>query len=254
MLKVRRSRLYTLWFGWYSRRQFRRFFNSVQVFMEPGVQEMDLRTPVVFYANHACWWDGFWSQLCTEEFFNQNLHIIIEYEQLKKHRFFTRVGAFSLDRARPRSIPATLEYAASLLSAESTRQNALWIFPQGKIEPADKRPLRFLRGTASVVERVLKKTKGIYLVSVVSRIEYLNEQKPDLFLSFKGPQLIVPDEYPGPDALTSAMQEITERHLDGLRRDIMDGRTGNARVLVKGTPSINRRVEKIRQMLGLEKE
>ncbi len=34
-LKVNRSRLYTLWFGWYSRRQFRRFFNSVRVFMNP---------------------------------------------------------------------------------------------------------------------------------------------------------------------------------------------------------------------------
>jgi chlorobactene lauroyltransferase len=254
MLKVRRSRLYTLWFGWYSRRQFRRYFNSVQVFTEPGVQEMDLRTPVIFYANHFCWWDGFWSQLCTEELFSQNLHIIIEYRQLRKYRFFTRVGAFSLDRSRPRSIPGTLAYAAELLTEPSPRQNALWIFPQGQIEPIDKRPLVFLRGTASVVERVLEKTTGIYLVSVVSRIEYLNEQKPDLFLSFRKPQLILPEEFPGTEALTSILRDVTEEHLDKLRINIMDGRTEGAKVLVKGTPSINRRVEEIRRFLRLEKE
>lgn len=70
-LKVNRSRLYTLWFGWYSRRQFRRFFNSVRVFMNPQTPLMERGVPVVFYANHAYWWDGFWSQLCTENFFTR---------------------------------------------------------------------------------------------------------------------------------------------------------------------------------------
>ncbi|NTU97806.1 MAG: glycerol acyltransferase [Chlorobiaceae bacterium] len=254
MLKVRRSRLYTLWFSWYSRRQFRRYFNSVQVFMEPGVQEMDIRTPVIFYANHAYWWDGFWSQLCTEEFFRQNLYIIIEYQQLEKHRFFTRIGAFSLDRSRPRTIPGTLDYAAALLCAESRRQNALWIFPQGKIEPVDRKPLVFMKGTARVAGRVLEKTSGIYLVSVVSRIEYLNEQKPDLFLSFKKPQLIVPADYQGAEALTSSMQDTTEEHLDELHRKIIGGMTAGARVLVRGTLSVNRRVEEIRRLLRFGKE
>jgi chlorobactene lauroyltransferase len=254
MLKVRRSRLYTLWFSWYSRRQFRRYFNSVQVFIEPGVQEMDLCTPVIFYVNHAYWWDGFWSQLCTEEFFRQNLHIIIEYRQLSKHRFFTRLGAFSIDRSRPRTIPATLDYAAGLLLAESSRQNALWIFPQGSIEPVDRKPIVFLKGTASVVERVLEKISGIYLVSVVSRIEYLNEQKPDLFLSFRKPQLIVPEDYPGPAALTSAMRQTTEDHLEELRLKIMEGMTADARVVVRGTASINKRLESIRCFPGLHKE
>jgi chlorobactene lauroyltransferase len=254
VLKVRRSKLYTWWFGWYSRRQFRRYFNTVQVFMQPGVEEMDHHTPVVFFANHAYWWDGFWSQLCTEEFFRQNLYIIIEYQQLSKHRFFTRLGAFSIDRARPRSIPETLRYAANLLAAESGRQNALWIFPQGKIEHIDKRPIVFYRGTASIVSQVLEKTSGIYLVSVVSRIEYLKEQKPDLFLSFREPRLVVPSAYPGSDALTEYMQKMTEEHLDELRNNILLGTFDGSRIVVRGTPSINRRVEDFRRLLRLGRE
>ena len=221
--------------------------------MQAGVREMNPRIPVIFYANHAYWWDGFWSPICTEEYFHQNLHIIIEYQQLKKHRFFTRIGAFSLDRSRPRSLLDTLRYAAELLTADSDRQNALWIFPQGKIEPVDQRPLLFLKGTASIVSRVLEKTPSIYLVSVVSRIEYLGEQKPELSLSFLEPRLLTRDEYSNADDLTAYMQGTTERHLDELGGKIRKGRLDEALTLVKGRESINKRMEAVTRFFGLEK-
>ena len=221
--------------------------------MQAGVREMNPRIPVIFYANHAYWWDGFWSQLCTEEFFHQNLHIIIEYQQLKKHRFFTRIGAFSIDRSRQRSVLDTLRYAAELITADSDRQNALWIFPQGKIEPVDQRPLLFLKGTASIVSRVLEKTPSIYLVSVVSRIEYLGEQKPELSLSFLEPRLLTRDEYSNADDLTAYMQGTTERHLDELGGKIRKGRLDEALTLVKGRESINKRMEAVTRFFGLEK-
>ena len=241
MLKVRRSRLYTLWFEWYSRRQFKKYFNSVRVFMEPGVREMNLATPVIFYANHSYWWDGFWSPLCTKQFFCQRLHIIIEFEQLRQHRFFTRIGAFSLDRSRPKSWPATLDYAAELLCADNRQQNALWIFPQGKIECVDKRPLVFFKGTASVVSRVLEKIPQVYIVSIVSRIEYLEEQKPELFLSFKAPCVVSRQDYTGADDLTAYMQSVTESHLDELREKIWSKNIDDALTIVRGQASINRR-------------
>ncbi|NMW20663.1 MAG: glycerol acyltransferase [Chlorobiaceae bacterium] len=250
MLKVRRSRLYTLWFSWYSRRQFRRYFNSVGVFMQAGVREMNPRIPVIFYANHAYWWDGFWSQLCTEEFFFQELYIIIEYQQLKKHRFFTRIGAFSLDQSHPRSAVNTLRYAADMLTADNDRQNALWIFPQGKIEQVDKRPLLFFKGTASIVSRVFEAAPLIYLVSVVSRIEYLDEQKPELFLSFREPRLLSSAEYSDAGDLTAYMQGVTESHLDELSGKIRNRMLDDAQIVVRGTASINKRIEAFRCFFG----
>jgi len=251
MLKVRRSRLYTIWFGWYSRRQFRRFFNSVRVMMQAGVREMDRRTPVIFYANHAYWWDGFWSQLCTEKFFFQRLHIIIEYQQLRKHRFFTRIGAFSLDQSRSRSLLATLNYAAELLSDHHKRQNALWIFPQGKIEHVDKRPLLFYRGTASIVSRLLEKVPGVYLVSVVSKIEYLGEQKPELFLSFREPHLVSKGNFPGTDKLTAYMRGMTENHLDELGVKIQNRNLEDAMIIVKGQASVNNKSEALGRFMRM---
>ena len=221
--------------------------------MQAGVQEMDARIPVIFYANHAYWWDGFWSQLCTENFFFQNLHIIIEYQQLKKHRFFTRIGAFSLDQSHPRSAVNTLRYAAELLIADNDRQNALWIFPQGKIEHVDKRPLIFFKGTASIVSRLLEAAPLIYLVSVVSRIEYLDEQKPELFLSFMEPRLLSSAEYSGADDLTAYMQGVTENHLDELSCKIRNRMLDDARIVVRGTPSINKRIEALMSVFGMDK-
>jgi chlorobactene lauroyltransferase len=250
MLEVRRSRMYTIWFGWYSRRQFRRHFHSLRVHMPSGVTEMDTGIPVIFYGNHAYWWDGFWSQLCTEQWFNQNLFIIIEEAQLEKHQFFTRVGAFSIDRSNARSALRTLDYAASSLLNPSSRQNALWIFPQGQIEHVDKRPILFFRGTAGIVQRVLKERESIYLVSVVSRIEYLEEQKPELFLSFGCSRLISRADWKGLDDLTAYMQTTTESRLDAVRNDVLERNLDGYEVLVHGSESINRKVEAYREFFG----
>lgn len=251
MLRVRRSRFYTLWFGWYSRRQFRRYFNTLRVFMDPQTPEMEIGIPVIFYCNHAYWWDGFWSQLCTERFFRQNLHIIIEYPQLNQHRFFTRIGAFSIDRSNARSALQTLDYAAELLLRPSDRQNALWIFPQGRIVHIDERPLFFYKGTAGIVSRVLQQSRTVYLVSVVSRIEYLEEQKPELFLSFRAPLLMHGDQSRSSGELTTMMQEETERHLESLKTSVMARSLDNATILVQGAESINKRVKRYRDMLGI---
>ncbi|NTV01289.1 MAG: glycerol acyltransferase [Chlorobiaceae bacterium] len=251
MLEVRRSRAYTRWFGWYSRRQFRRHFHSLRVQMPPELPAMEPAVPVIFYCNHAYWWDGFWSQICTELYFRQNLFIIIEQPQLDKHRFFTRIGAFSIDRTNARSAIRTLDYAARCLLATSPLQNALWIFPQGMIEHVDKRPLLFFRGTAGIADRVLKSTGKLYLVSVVSRIEYLEDQKPELFLSFRPAHLLTRDNWDGLDALTGYMQESTESHLDDVKFQVLERRLDGFGIVVRGAESINRRVENFRALLRL---
>ncbi|ARM30746.1 lysophospholipid acyltransferase family protein [Prosthecochloris sp. HL-130-GSB] len=253
MLTVRRSTLYTRWFGWYSRRQFRKHFHSLRVSVEPDVLEMDVKVPVIFYGNHAYWWDGFWSQLCSETYFRQNLYIIIEDRQLRKHRFFTRLGAFSIDRSNPRNALRTLEYAAERLSERDSSQNALWMFPQGKIEHVDTRPLRFFRGVADIAKRTLDNVTGVYLVSVVSRIEYLEEQKPELFLSFRSPQFLTSLGTAERSLLTETLQNRAEEHLDAVKKDIMNRQLEKFHVLLEGSSSVNRRVERIRSMLGLDR-
>ncbi len=251
MLTVRRSGAYTRWFSWYSRRQFKKHFHAVRVSVPAETLGMQLEYPVIFYCNHAYWWDGFWSQLCTEAFFRQNLYIIIEDRQLSRHRFFTRLGAFSIDRSNSRSALRTLEYAAERLMEKSPKQNALWVFPQGKIEHVDKEPISFFNGTSSIVSRVLQEMPGIYLVSVVSRIEYLEDQRPELFLSFTVPELIGEAGYSSKKALTSHMEGTTVDHLAGLKERLMKREMDDFEILVKGRESINTKVERLKRLFGL---
>lgn len=253
MLPVRRSRVYTWWFRWYSRRQFKKHFHAVRVSVPVETRNMHTAYPVIFYCNHAYWWDGFWSQLCTETFFRQNLYIIIEYKQLVKYRFFSRLGAFSLDRHNPRSALQTIEYAAARLVETSGKQNALWIFPQGTIEHVDKKPLHFYNGASSIVDRVLRNISGMYLVSVVSRIEYLDEQRPDLFLSFRVPERIGDAGFSGHKALTGHMQDQTVEHLAWLKEKIVLRDLADFHTVVRGTESINKRVERLRGVFGMRR-
>ncbi|MCS7212180.1 MAG: lysophospholipid acyltransferase family protein [Chloroherpetonaceae bacterium] len=253
MLKVRRSALYTLWFRYYSRAQLRKYFDKVRTKGTEALQTMNLSIPIIFYCNHAYWWDGFWTQLCTEAYFKQNLYIIIEHKQLVRYQFFTRLGAFSIVRENPRQAIESINYAVEKLLEPSPKQNALWIFPQGIIEHVDKRPLRFFTGTAKIVEKIVTQSRSVYLASVVSRIEYLEEQKPELFLSFQPPDLISRENFPSVKMLTLKMQEKTEQHLDWLREQVLNRQFEGFHTLLEGKLSINRRWDRFREQLGLQR-
>jgi len=251
MLTVRRSALYTAWFRWYSRRAFKKYFDKVRVRGARDLATMNLQTPIIFYLNHSYWWDGFWSQLLTETYFNQNLYIIIEYKQLVRYQFFTRLGAFSIVRENPREAIKTIQYATEKLTEPSHRQNALWIFPQGMIEHVDKRPIKFFSGTAKIAEQVLERTPSLYLCSAVTRIDYLEEQKPELFISFHTPRLLTKDTFPNPKLLTKEMQDETESHLDDLKHLILSREFESFETLIEGTRSVNRWFDSLKATFGI---
>jgi chlorobactene lauroyltransferase len=255
MLKVRRSALYEFWFRYYARRQFQNHFHRVRTFGTSTLADMNLDmnldTPVIFYMNHAYWWDGFWSQLLTETYFTQNLYIIIEYKQLVRYQFFTRLGAFSIVRENPRDAIETITYAAEKLCDPSPKQNALWIFPQGTIEPVDKRPLSFFNGTSKIIEKVLEKKSSLYLCSAVTRIEYFGDQKPELLISFEPYRLVTRETFSNAKTLTLEMQTATEVHLDNLKQRVLTKDFTSSEILVEGRRSINERWDSFRKKIGL---
>ncbi len=251
MLTVRRSSLYTAWFRWYSRRAFQQHFDKVRVKGARDLATMNLQIPIIFYLNHAYWWDGFWSQLVTETYFHQNLYIIIEYKQLVRYQFFTRLGAFSIVRENPREALKTIQYATEKLTEPSSKQNALWIFPQGVIEHVDKRPIKFFSGTAKIAEHVLARIPSVYLCSAVTRIDYLEEQKPELFISFHQPRLLTKETFPNAKLLTREMEAETEAHLDELKQLIFNRNFEAFETLIEGKRSVNRWFDSLRAAFGI---
>jgi chlorobactene lauroyltransferase len=252
VLKVNRNPLYEFWFSWYSARLFRRHFDKVRLFGLTAVMQTDKAVPIIFYCNHAAWWDGFWTHLITEKFFHQQLFLMMEDKQLRRYSFFTKLGAFSVNRTNPREGLESIAYAAQMLSQKSEKQNALWIFPQGVIEANDKRPIVFFNGTSHIVKKTLAQTGRVYIASCCTRYEFTNEQKPDLFISFNPPELVT--QIPSTDALTSAMQTATEQHLDVLRSRVIARDFTGAVPLIEGRPSVNRLYDAVYYFLKGEKK
>jgi len=96
----------------------------------------------------------------------------------------------------------------------------------------------------------LKKTEALYLVSVVSRIEYLEEQKPELFLSFRPPLLVTGKEWRGLDEMTDYMQKSTEFHCDEVKRKMIDRNLDEFDLVLRGAESVNKRVENMGRFFG----
>ena len=96
-------------------------------------------------------------------------------DQLKKYSFFKNLGAFSINQQNPKSIIESINYASSIVSNSSY----LVTYPQGEIEPYEKRPLTVKEGLIKIIEKVNIETD---LLPIVFKIHHSNERKPFLYV------------------------------------------------------------------------
>ena len=96
---------------------------------------------------------------------------MVDLEQVNRHPFFRKIGCFSVDLTSPRDGMRAVDYAADLL-----RGNAgVIIFPQGKIEPNDVRPLKIHRGVEAIIARV----PGAVVWPISLRCDFWLEQRAE---------------------------------------------------------------------------
>jgi len=221
-----------------NRRMLARHFHQIWTCGFEKLAAIDRNRPVIFYANHSNWWDGLIAQYLSYKLLKLDPYLIMLARQLRKYFFFSWVGAFSVDPESPVSSYRSLEYAASLLNAQngrSKRCRALWIFPQGEMLPNDVRPLTFMRGLGWLVERVPQ----AQTVSVALRYEFLNEQLPEVFLSFEEPVDIDQEAVSHRKQFVAQKQSSLTAQLDRLRDDVVNRRLTDYRPIMKGGASLN---------------
>jgi 1-acyl-sn-glycerol-3-phosphate acyltransferase len=197
----------------------------------PGPQPV--RGPYMIYLNHSSWWDGYMMMLIHRRLFSKRLdsYVMMEEKQLRLFRFFTWTGAFSIDRHDPEDAQRALAYAVYLLQRHSA--GALYIFPQGRIEPNDRRPLTIHAGAARIAAQV----DTLTLLPVAFRYEFLNEQWPHAFVRV-GP----PHRLNDPQNI-SASQDEMHHHLtacvDTLRDQVLARQFHSFRLLMRGRVGID---------------
>ena len=146
-------------------------FNSVNKIELPKSNESIVITP-----NHFSWWDGFFIDFILRKESGYKIKLMMLQEQLTRYWFFKYVGAFSINLENKLSIKKTIEYSQELLNEKN---NCLVIYPQGQIEPFDKRPVQFKEGLKLII-RNIPETK---VIPAAFKIEFSNNKKP--FVAFR---------------------------------------------------------------------
>lgn len=189
----------------------------------------------LFLANHSCWWDLFLVHLLNETIPIDG-YGMMEHFNLLRFGFFRRIGAFSVDRTDPTSVRASLEYAAGLFRRPRA---GVWIFPQGKIETNDIRPLVFQPGIRALVRR----TGRVRVVAVAFRYDFWQDERPECLVRFGEPTWV--DRPALRDLIPTFEARMTEE-LDALRADSIAQAASRFTPLIEGKRSISERYARIR--------
>jgi 1-acyl-sn-glycerol-3-phosphate acyltransferase len=196
--------------------------------------------PLIVYLNHPSWWDGYICFLLNRLVLRDRFEgfLMMEEPELRRYRFFTWAGCFSVDRHDTRSAARSVAYIGRQLAAR--RRRSLYIFPQGAIAPNDRRPLAIYPGIAHIARRA----GGATLWPVALRSEFRGEQRPEAFIR-AGP----PHHAPAgadPRAVVSEVEQRLAGAADALRDEVVGDRLAEYRTLLRGRAGVNRVFDTLR--------
>ncbi|MBC8163282.1 MAG: lysophospholipid acyltransferase family protein [Roseiflexaceae bacterium] len=213
---------------WPLRQQFSRVWLKIE-----GPLPTPADGPLICYMNHSSWWDGYVALLLHRAVFRRSFeaYLMMSEAQLRRFRFFTWLGVFSVSRADKQTAARSLAYAAGKLAER--RDRYLWMFPEGKLTPIERRPLQLYPGVA----RIAHQAGGALLWPVALRYEFRGEEKPELFIRC-GPGRAAAAATPEHEILDRATADLTTA-VDCLRDDYTEQRFAGYRLLQRGAPGIN---------------
>ncbi len=205
---------------------------------------------LLVYLNHSAWWDLYMTAVIDYEILRRRFdsYGMMEERQLRRYRFFTWMGAFSVHRQDRQEAQRSLRYISHVLAVR--RGRALFLFPQGSILPNDQRPLRVYPGTARIAQQVLAQGMPVQLLPITLRYEFRGEQRPDVFVRV-GPvqQLAAHSTVAVPD-LTQQIGEQLTASLDALRAQVVAGDLHRFALLLRGREGIDRSFDRLLKLLA----
>lgn len=223
----------------YFLRRLRRRFAGVHLKGGAAVPPDGGGVPLVLYGNHPGWWDAVLPLILSRRHFRHDAYAMMEEKQLARYGFFRKIGCFSVVRENPREALRSLAYAKELLEGSS---RALWVFPQGVLTSAEKRPLGFYNGTA----RLLRDLGEVIAIPVAFRYEFVEQELPEAFVAVGKPWHIRRDERVDVRRTTDILEQLLEYEMDVQREDVMEREFDAYQTIVTGRKSINERWDGVR--------
>lgn len=180
MIKASHNKAARFIFNFYIDRLLRKNFSHFYLTNEaPNTACKDFS--LIVTPNHISWWDGFFIDFINRKIFRRTFHIMMLEEQLKRYWFFRYLGAYSIMQHKPKSIINTASYLKEL----SEKHGSLnVIYPQGAIEPYDKRPPIIKSGLKFFLRDLNEST---IVLPVLFKIQYEDKMKPSVYCRFGQP-------------------------------------------------------------------
>lgn len=204
VIRAHKTRWFNAWFVRHATRRLSGAFSEIWVRGATEVAQLARRGSLLIVANHTSWWDGLVSLYLTNRLLEADGYALMDARNLRRLRFFARVGAFGVDLDRPEDAAAGLRYAARLLAQPG---RVVWVFPQGHEVAVHVRPLGFRPGAAAIAR--LRRDASV--VPMGLRYEFGELELPRLFVSFGAALPAVSEVDAGCQAQEAAVTEQLER-------------------------------------------
>jgi len=194
MLRPKPNKIAAWFFDLYLNRLIKSDFNSWHILRYP--ENIDTNLPVILTPNHISWWDGFFAWKLNNILFQKPFKLLMLEKELKKVRYFQKLGAFSINPDSPKKILQTLSFIDDLLN-----ENVFLVYyPQGKIA-ATSAEIVLTRGLTKVTS-----SQTVQILPLYTAIESLNTRKPNVFFTFG--KIIELEEYKlKPELLSVELEE-----------------------------------------------
>ncbi|MBS1519063.1 MAG: lysophospholipid acyltransferase family protein [Bacteroidetes bacterium] len=190
--------------------------------------------PVIVCVNHSNWWDGVLLNWISNYLFKKDSYCLMDTVDLRKHRYFNRIGALPLERNNKFNSYRSLKYCTELLK---NKNRYLWIFPQGEILPNEKIPFRFFNGISFLTEKL----DEFDMLCVFFEYRFTSEQRPEIFVEFFRSFHRSDLRKYSRKELTSFLEELfSEKAVDFAER-YAENELKDYEILLQGKKSINER-------------
>jgi 1-acyl-sn-glycerol-3-phosphate acyltransferase len=225
----------------------RRTFRGVYLYLYPQAKELRAEpdVPVIYCSTHTGWWDGYMSYVVNDRTLRRDGYLMMEEVHLAGVPFMTWAGVFGIDRHDPRKALASIEYIVDILT--HSPNTALYMFPQGTITHADRRPLGLYGGVGNLARRLGR----CAVLPVAVRYEFLLEQAPEVFVRIGAPlRFDMEHERLSSAEVNARVEEAMTATADRLQANIVEGDTRAYRQVLRGRVSVNRRWQAVTERVG----
>ena len=202
-------------------------------------REHSHEVPLILVANHSSWWDAVMPILISLDRLFHDAYGVMEERQLRRYRFFRKLGMFSIDRDNGRSAYRSLEYAADLLRDTN---RVLWFFPQGMILPNDQRPIQSFSGTAHLVQMIGR----CEVASIAFRYELLHHEHPTAFAKISPPISFNGNEKLSKADLNEQLTQMLTEAVNQLRDNVVAEELDGYEMILEGRKSIDVKWDEVR--------